>query len=367
MRVGVIRGDLPGPVFLGDLEPTSQLDFSIEQVGQTRYVSYPNLTAFGTVLATIPATIASTGAITFPLTVSGSNDTLRLRAAASGAFTVATIAHASYSTLTTLLAAVNAALATAGLAITAQAATTANEMAFATTASFGPGAAISLDTNGNGSNADASLGFSTSGATFTMPAAATILNALLPVGGPLDVSQATIFTNVGAGLTTAQVKKVADAIAPQFVESNVAIQSFKAGNLHGLLSSSFNPDPNRRPALNSGAAITVVQDDGHTVFSVGLPHISSAASNTPNAGDVTITGTDLGNTEQDLDTIKFTGAVAKSISQKLLTHTNTGGTQGSVSATSIVIPASLIPGAVAATSSVQVKYGSFASNVVALS
>lgn len=365
MRVGVIRGDLPGPVFLGDLEPTSQLDFSIEQVGQTRYISYPNLTALGVVLSTIPATIASTSAITFPLTVNGSNNTLRVRPAASGSFVVATIASATYANLTALLVAVNAALAGSG--VMAQASTTANEMGLATTASFGPGSAITIDTTGNGSNANASLGFSTSGATFTMPAASSILNALLPVGGPLDVSQATILTNVGAGLTAAQVNKVADAIAPQFVESNVALQSFKAGNLHGLLSSSYNPDPNRHPALVSGAAITVVQDDGHTVFTAGLPHITSAAVNTPNAGDVTITGTDLGNSEQDLVTVKFTGVVAKSIGQKLLAHTNTGGTQGSVSATSIVIPASLIAGAAAATSSVQVKFGSFASNVVALS
>ena len=44
MYVGVIRGDLPGPLFLADLEQTSQTNFPTEPFGQTQYISRPNLT-----------------------------------------------------------------------------------------------------------------------------------------------------------------------------------------------------------------------------------------------------------------------------------------------------------------------------------
>jgi len=369
MRIGVIRGDLSGPIFLADLEPTSQTDFPVEPAGSTRYLSRPDSTVGASALALVPATIASTGDITFPLTVNGSNNVLKLRILSTGLYTTVTIASATYANITTLLAAINAALVTA--AISAHASTSIGlsstlRIALSTTASFGPGATIGIDSTGNGSIANASLGLGTAARAVTVPTVASMVAAFLPVGGPLDVSQATILSTVGYGLSLVQVKAIADAIAPQFVESNVAIQSLKKGNLAGFLSASFNPDVYRLPAISAGAAITVVHDDGSTVFSTGLPVITSAAINTPNTGDVTITGTNLGNAEQELVTVKFTGLVHKSIVQKVLETTNTGGTQGSVSATSIVIPASLIPGAAAATTSVQVKYDSFASGITLL-
>ncbi len=369
MRIGVIRGDLSGPVFIGDLEPTSQTDFSNEPPGQTRYIARPDATTLTKVFAAIPATIDSTSDIVFPLTIDNTNHTLLLRTAGAGLYTTVTIANAVYANIGTLITAINAALVTAGLsalAATSIGLSATLRLAISTTASFGAGAAIGIDSNGNGSTANAALGLGVAARTVTVPTVASAITSLLPVGGPLDVRQATILSTVSYGLTAAQVKAVADVIAPQFVESNVAIQSFKGGNIAGLLSANFNPDPSRRPAIAAGAAITVVQDDGQTLLAVALPVITTADLDTPNAGDITITGTDLGNSEQQSVTVKLSGAISKSIVQKVIETTNTGGTQGVVSSTSIVIPASLLAGASTVTTFAQVKYDSFISNRVVL-
>ncbi len=151
MRVAVIRGDLPGPLFIADLEPTSQVNPSLEH-GQTRYLSRPSATAI-----------------------------------------------AAYLTAQSLVA-----------------------------------------------------------------VAATLILTTVPVGGPVDVSPTTIKA-VGSlsGATDDQVTALQDLLAPQFVETSVALASFDEGNLAGFAASSFNPDPNR---FNAGAAIVVVEDDGSTLF-----------------------------------------------------------------------------------------------------
>lgn len=253
MRVGIIRGDLTGPLFMADLEPTSQTNFPTEPAGQTRYVSRPDATVIAAYLAAEGLVASATGLIT----------------------------------------------------------------------------------------------------------------ATLPVGGPLDVSSATITGVAGlGGATAAQVTALADLIAPKFVDSEAAIKSFQVGNLASYRSANFNPDPNRLPAITDGAAIAVVADDGSTPFAAPLPTISGAASATPNAGDVTITGTGLGSSEWNATKVKFTDVSTGHVTvldQAVIAATLTGGTQGSVAATSIVVPASLIP-TIAAGDTVQVLYTSRASN-----
>ena len=78
MRVGVIRGDIPSPIFLADLESTSQTNFPTEPEGQTRYISRPTSVTVGAMMsANIPASLAS-GAIVFPLAINlGVNDALK--------------------------------------------------------------------------------------------------------------------------------------------------------------------------------------------------------------------------------------------------------------------------------------------------
>ena len=75
MRVGVIRGDLPGPLFLADLEPTSQTNFPVDPAGQTQYAEYPNSTVLTNFLAGLdpngdPAKYQGSGGV--PAGVSGS-------------------------------------------------------------------------------------------------------------------------------------------------------------------------------------------------------------------------------------------------------------------------------------------------------
>lgn len=364
MRVGIIRGDLPGPLFLADLEPTSQTNFPTEPAGQTRYVSRPNTTTVGAALASAKAAILGTGAISFPLTIDGTNDTLLLKDHSSAvAFTTVTIAHAAYASLTTLLVAVNAALVAAALNITAPSGLSTTRLILVGSVT-GPGAYVALDTVAHGSTGNTDLGLP-NGATWTVPSAAATITALLPVGGPLDVSSGTMASTVSPLLTAAQVKAIADSIAPQFVDTDVAVKSFLVGNMSKWLSASFVPDSNRLPAMTPGAAITVVQDDGTSLFAATRPTISGSVHNSPNAGDITIAGTGLGNVEWDAVKVKISNATTGAVvvlDQKVIETTVTGGTTGLVSATSIVIPASLLHGLGVVGSVVQVKFTSLASN-----
>jgi hypothetical protein len=171
---------------------------------------------------------------------------------------------------------------------------------------------------------------------------------------------------LGNGIFVDQKDAVVGAIAAKVYNTNVALQSLKTGGLSKYLSAGFNPDPTRVPALVDGPAITVVEDDGTTPFAPGLPVIATVVLDSPNPGDLEITGTDLADSEQDLVLVRILGAGAKTLYQKTIRTTNTGGTQGVVSDTSIVIPASLIPGVQATLTSVWVKFDSYASNTVAV-
>ena len=189
-----------------------------------------------------------------------------------------------------------------------------------------------------------------------------LINATLPVGGPLDVSSGTITGVSGLGSATApQVAAIADAIAPRFIETDVAIKSFQVGMISEYLSASYCPDSRRLPALPSGAAISVVQDDGVTPFTAALTVVSGAVHNSPSSGDITITGTNLGNSEVLATVVKVssptTGASVK------LYQKNIVAAGGSVSATSIVLKSSLLSGLGVAGSQVQVQYTSLVSNL----
>lgn len=215
--------------------------------------------------------------------------------------------------------------------------------------------------------ANTPLGFGASSVTRTMPSAATFITALNPVGGTLDVSNTAInavgaTTNANAlsliptsrGTQTA----LADAIAPKLAETPVVLDSYLVGQIAGYRNAGFNPDSRRVPALPASAAIAVVADDGSTPYSLTLPTVSTAVIA---GGIITITGTGLGSSERMETTVKLAGNISVVIEQKRLVQAG-----GSVSATSIVIPASLIPGAAATTTTVQVKVRQRASAIVAV-
>jgi hypothetical protein len=303
----------------------------------------------------------------FPLAINGTNDDLKVKTSSSASFTTVSVANASYTTLTDLIAALNAALV--GTGITARENVAGNGIALESD-TYGVDSYIENDSVAGGSTSNTPLGLA-DGAVRDMPAVSDFITDSLPVGGPLDVSATTIKA-VGSGTNSnalniipdsrGTVAAVADAIAPQFVETPVALDSYLVGNMADLLSANFNPDPRRQPALSNGAAIAVVEDDGSTSFSLTLPTVSSATLNSPGAGDITIAGTGLGDAERNETLIKFTGDVATVISQQLLESVG-----GSVSDTSIVVPASLISGAATTTTSVQVQVRRRVSSIAAVS
>jgi len=180
---------------------------------------------------------------------------------------------------------------------------------------------------------------------------------LAAVGGAASNANALALIPAARGTSTA----VADAIAPQFIETPVAIDSFLVGNMADLLSANFTPDSRRVPPLATGPAIEVVEDDGVTPFAATLPTITTSTLNSPGAGDVTIAGTGLGDPERNETVIKYTGDVETVISQQVLEAAG-----GTVSDTQIVVPAALIPGAATTTTSNQVQVRQRVSAVDAL-
>lgn len=70
MRVGVIRGDLSGPIFLSDLEPTSQVN-PTQDHGQTRYITRPSVAAITAYLASQSLAASASGLITATVPVGG--------------------------------------------------------------------------------------------------------------------------------------------------------------------------------------------------------------------------------------------------------------------------------------------------------
>jgi hypothetical protein len=361
MRVGVIRGDLGGPIFLADVEPVSRRNVPVDPPGQERYIGRPTVAEVEAVLAdsTVGAGAVLEGsdiAGSFPLTITlGVDDDLMLKTSSSASFSTYTIAAGAYTTLPLLLAAINTALAGSG--ITARAGTGSGSRVALESDTKGVDSYIENDTVAHGSTANTGLGLA-DGAVRDMPTAATFITDCLPVGGPLDVSSTTVnavgaTTNANAlGLIPSArgtVTALADALAPRLADTAAAIDSFLVGYLSEYRNASFNPDPRRVPALSSGAAVEVVADDGSTPYAGTLPTITTSTLGSPTAGDVTIAGTGLGG-EAPETKVKFTGDVVKLLDQRLIEANG-----GSVSSTAIVIPAALIPGAATTTTSVQVQ------------
>lgn len=368
MRIAVIRGDLPGPVFLADLEDVSQYNPPTEPKGQERYLSRPTSTSFGAAMDLYaPATFASIGDITFPLVINAGNQTLKVRDDFAG-FETYLIPTGAYADITTLLAAINVALGAVGTYVALPLATAPTLRIAIQTVAKGAGTYIEFDSTAGGSTANTPLVFSPGGDDKTVPSAATVITATVPVGGPVDVSPATLRTQIGPGLTDAQMAGLQNALAPLLVETDAAIKSFQVGYLYDLRNAAYNPDPSRLPPITPGAAIAVVADDGTTPFTAPLPTLTNAQYNVPAPGMVTLTGTGLAgpgapNSEVVATRVKFlTAPDARFVDQALITN----AVGGVVSATSIVIPASLVPAGVGVGTQIQVKYTSLASNLFTL-
>lgn len=363
MRVGVIRNDLRGPLFIADLEPVSNQNVPVDPRGQARYLSLPTAAGIASLLAAAStgagATITGT-ALTFNVVIDGTNNLLRLKTVSTASFVTYTIASATYTNITTLVAAINAALVGSGV----QAFHGGSNNVVLESMTYGVDSYLENESVANDANTILAIA---DGAARTMPAASAYLTAAGIPGGPLNVAAATL-AGVGAGTNTNAltphnaagltrgVPPLQDYIAPNFADTPVAIDSFLYGMLSEYRSASYNPDT-RDPAETAGAAIAVVESSGSTAYATAhtVPTITSATLDSPTAGDVTIAGTGLGNEGGDGTLgngviVKFTGAITKRLEQKAIVRAG-----GSVLPTSIVIPASLIPGAVVTTVSVGVQ------------
>lgn len=357
--IGVKRGDMQGPIAIMDLEAVSQYIPTTEPRGQERRFGRPTPESVGAAMSAVPAGVKGTVDISTVLTITGSNNVLSAKTAAADSLTNVTIPPAVYASVTALVAALNGAIRGAGL--------TANVIL-----SSSDDGTLVLQSNQKGFGSYIASGagtFNTAAGlsgTFTFPTPAAVITAMSPPGGSLNMSAAAQLTNFGAGGTDEQRDTLIGSIAPHFIETDAFVKSFQIGMISGYRSATYNPDPSRVPALTLGAAINVVQDDGTTAFAAPAINITAAASNSPSPGDLTITGTSLGNPEHEATVVRVysaDGSRSVKIFQKQIQASVSFGTQGVVSATSIVIPASLLRGLGVAGSKVRVQYTSVASNL----
>lgn len=372
MRVAVIRDDLPGPVRLTDLEQVSRRNVSVDSPGQEGNLSPASVASIRAALAHpstgVGAALVASGAPT-SLTIGAGNKVLRVKTASAASFGVYTIAEADYASTDALVDAMN----TAFRGTMVRAFRAGDAVALESTV-HGEGSYLELDTVANGSTANTNLNLA-NGAVRTVPSAEDFYAATGLPEGPLTIDQATL---EAVGATTSanalepfydaadpRAHVIANAVAPVFAETDVAIESFLVGNLAKYRSASYDPDP-RRPSVPAGAAVAVFEDDGVTAFSEAntLPTLTSAVLAD---GAVTLTGTSIG-TENGGGTagygleVQLMGSGARKLQQRAIIAAG-----GSVLATSIVIPASLIPGVAVSTTSVRVQVRHRVSNALALS
>ena len=346
MFLCVIRGDLRNPLYISDVEPRSQADAPVESPrGQTYYVSRPNLVA-----------------IQKYLTDQGLSELLRSTGwggtgASSWTGAYNSFTHNATTTdstpLTNTLAGVNLQVYTLTITVTGRTAGTI-------TATFGgvAGSAISITTTttvtatGTGTlsivpttNFDGTITVS-----IKVAAAAALLAATVPsyAGGvvipTVNISGTAIKAIIGlTGATNTQVSALQNMLGYHFVETDILKKSFLAGVIHGLRSPKFNPDPrgdlNHAPTT-PGPAVVCVNDvvpgsTTTTLFAILQPVITGLTL----SGTLTVTGATGGLAGYGLyeSTVIITGKGARRITQAQILAAG-----GTVSDTSIVIPAALI-------------------------
>ncbi len=132
----------------------------------------------------------------------------------------------------------------------------------------------------------------------------------------------------------------------------------------------INLNETSRVTLSAGKGkISKLQSSGFlTVVSlvaadIKAPTLATAAINVPGAGDLTLTGTTFLSVSPDITTVFITGVGAITLTAAQIL----AAVGGVVSATSIVIPAALIPGVLAVVSFAQVQSNEQLTSVVAVS
>lgn len=180
--------------------------------------------------------------------------------------------------------------------------------------------------------------------------AATLITATVPgyAGGlsvpVVDISASAIKAVSGlSSATNAQVVALQNMLGYHFVETDSVKKSFLAGCLHGYLASSFCPDSRgtfNTPPATAGQAIKVVQDvnassTSTTAFTVLTPAITSLSL----SGTLTINGSGGGLSGYGLYTPTV---IIVGLGGRRITSAQILAAGGTISDTSIVVPASLI-------------------------
>jgi len=275
MRIGIVRSDLGQGVFIADIDSRNQYPYSSVVAGQSRTLRKPVDQELLSVIKANPLPVAITGQ-----NVSTTVDThlatgLSVRASKGATFTTVPVAGTGAALKTDIAAQLNSGFASAGLPLTASVAGT-NQVRISTTRK-GDGAYVEIGSQG-------SAGF-TGALNFVLgispvPAAAPSYNSLLAAlkssvytGSIFNVASGAVTSagvNVGTGaninfalLGTGAapfVQKIADLVAPQFVEAGDVLLSFAKGEMSKFRSANYTIHG------VTGAAIYATQDDGGTPF-----------------------------------------------------------------------------------------------------
>lgn len=130
-------------------------------------------------------------------------------------------------------------------------------------------------------------------------------------------------------------------------------------DLNQTMRVTYSAGKGRIKKMSTAGLLTVVS---MTSSQLVTPTVATAVKNSPGAGDLTITGTTFLSVQPDITTVFVTGTAAVTLTATQITA---GG--GSISGTSIVIPAALVPGIAVTTSFVRVQANEKNSNQVAVS
>jgi len=260
MRVGVVRTDLGNGIYFADLRSDVQRPQTSSAPGQARTVRRPTDAELTDALNAY-ALLSLRGTDTNANVDTSVNDTLRI--GQGGVYVAIAVTSGAATPKTTILADLNAAFTANNLNFVASIVGTNQIQIDTVVPNSGPGAVLDIDTIANGSTLNTPLGFA-DGFTATGLTVAALQVAAYPTPTTIDVSQATLGAlSTWTNLTVAQKfdlwTAIADAIAPELVETGDALRSFAIGAIAKARAATFQPT-----GLPAGIGVAVVENDGVT-------------------------------------------------------------------------------------------------------
>jgi hypothetical protein len=264
MRVGVVRTDLGDGVYFADLVSNIQRPQASSAPGQARTIRRPTDTELEAILNDFA--LLSLRATDVAATVDTSvKDTLLIRQGATHNFITITVTAGAATPKTTIRDDLNAAFVANGMDLVASVVGT-NQIQIDTVApNSGPGAYIEIDTNVLSTLND-QIGYAAGGVIAAGLSVAALQAAVYPTPTTIDVSGATLtglstFANLTLAQRIALGTPLAEAIAPELVETGDALRSFAIGAIAEARAATFQPQ-----GLPAGIGVAVVENDGVTAL-----------------------------------------------------------------------------------------------------